>query len=93
MPALGIPLFGEYRDWGKQLPGYEELAKYIFYTETSRDFDRKAMNEKTGKIGEHHGDQLLSALHVQRSGRSPIGHGMAQGSRQDGEEQKPGGLL
>ena len=52
---VGKPLFGEYRDWGKQLPAYEELAKYIFYTETSRDFDRKAMNEKTGKIGQHHG--------------------------------------
>lgn len=52
---VGNPLFGEYRDWGKQLPGYEDLAKYIFYTETSRDFDRKMMNEKTGKIGEHHG--------------------------------------
>ena len=49
------PLFGEYRDWGKQFPSYEELAKYIFYTETSRDFDRKALNEKSGKIGEHHG--------------------------------------
>ena len=53
--SVGKPLFGEYRDWGKQLPGYEDLAKYIFYTETSKDFDRKAMNEKTGKIGEHHG--------------------------------------
>lgn len=52
---VGTPLFGEYRDWGKQLPGYEELATYIFYTETSKDFDRKAMNEKTGKIGDHHG--------------------------------------
>ncbi len=52
---LGRSLFGEYRDWGKQLPAYEELAKYIFYTETSRDFDRKVMNEKSGKIGEHHG--------------------------------------
>ena len=52
---IGNSLFGEYRDWGDQLPAYEELAKYIFYTETSRDFDRKAMNEKTGKIGQHHG--------------------------------------
>ena len=52
---VGKPLFGEYRDWDKQLPGYEDLAKYIFYTETSRDFDRKAMNEKSGRIGEHHG--------------------------------------
>lgn len=52
---VGNPLFGEYRDFGKKLPAYEELAKYIFYTETSRDFDLKAMNEKTGKIGEHSG--------------------------------------
>jgi adenine-specific DNA-methyltransferase len=52
---VGRPLFGEYRDWGKQLPGYEDLARYIFYTETSKDFDRKVMNEKTGKIGEDHG--------------------------------------
>lgn len=52
---LGPPLFGEYRDLGKKLPAFEELAKYIFYTETSQDFDRKAMNEKTGKIGEHKG--------------------------------------
>jgi hypothetical protein len=28
------------------------LAKYVFYTETSRDFDKKALNSKTGKIGE-----------------------------------------
>ena len=52
---IGRPLFGEYRDWGKQLPGYDDLAKYIFYTETSREFERKAMNEKSGRIGEHHG--------------------------------------
>ena len=53
--CVGRPLFGEYRDWGKQSPAYEELAKYIFYTETSRDFDRKVVNETSGKIGEHHG--------------------------------------
>lgn len=52
---VGNSLFREYRDWGKEFPGYEELAKYIVYTETSRDFDRKVMNEKTGKIGEHYG--------------------------------------
>ncbi len=27
---VGNPLFGEYRDFGKKLPAYEELAKYIF---------------------------------------------------------------
>jgi adenine-specific DNA-methyltransferase len=50
---LGHALFGEYRDLGKKLPAYDELAKYIFYTETSRDFDKKALNSKTGKIGEY----------------------------------------
>lgn len=49
---VGPPLFGEYRDLGSKLPPYEELAKYIFYTETSRDFDRDKMREGTGKIGE-----------------------------------------
>lgn len=52
---VGPPLFGEYRDLGEKLPAFEELAKYIFYTETSQEFDRKAMNQKTGKIGEHKG--------------------------------------
>ena len=68
---VGKPLFGEYRDWGKQLPAYEELAKYIFYTETSRDFDRKVMNEKSGKIGEHHGTSyyLLYTANGQDDGR------------------------
>jgi adenine-specific DNA-methyltransferase len=50
---LGAALFGEYRDLGKKLPDYDELAKYIFYTETSSDFDKKGLNSKTGKIGEY----------------------------------------
>jgi adenine-specific DNA-methyltransferase len=50
--TVGEVLFGEYRDLGMKLPPYEELAKYIFYTETSQDFDKKALNSKTGKIGE-----------------------------------------
>ena len=49
---LGRQLFGEYRDLGKKLPAYDELAKYIFYTETSHDFDQKVLNPKIGKIGE-----------------------------------------
>lgn len=50
---LGPRLFGEYRDLGDKLPAFEELAKYIFYTETSQEFDSKAINAKTGKIGEY----------------------------------------
>lgn len=52
---LGEPLFNEYRDLGDRLPTYEEVAKYVFYTETSRDFDPQAVNRETGKIGEHNG--------------------------------------
>lgn len=52
---LGPRLFGEYRDLGESLPAYNELAKYIFYTETSREFDAAAVNKKTGRIGEYKG--------------------------------------
>lgn len=48
---LGEPLFGEYRDFGKKSPDWETLARYIFYTETSRECDAKEMNAKTGFIG------------------------------------------
>jgi adenine-specific DNA-methyltransferase len=50
---VGASLFGEYRDIGQTPPAYEELAKYIFYTETSKEFDQAAVNQKTGKIGEY----------------------------------------
>ena len=49
--TVGDPLFGEYRDLGEKLPKFEELAKYIFYTETSRECDLKKVDETTGFIG------------------------------------------
>lgn len=44
-------MFGEYRDWGDKPPAFEDLAKYVFYTETSRECDPKKFNQKTGLIG------------------------------------------
>lgn len=52
---LGAPLFNEYRDLGSRLPSYEEIAKYVFYTETSHDFDPNRIDSVTGKIGEYNG--------------------------------------
>lgn len=49
------PLFGQYRDIGSKPPTYEDLAKYILYTETSRQWQAAGMDKKTGKIGEHGG--------------------------------------
>jgi adenine-specific DNA-methyltransferase len=49
---LGKPLFNDYRDLGDQLPSFEELAKYIYYTETSRGSDLGLIDEASGKIGE-----------------------------------------
>ena len=46
------PLFGEYRDLGETPPPFEDLAKYIFYTETSRQWDPAGMDRETGKIGQ-----------------------------------------
>ena len=49
---VGEPLFGEYKDWGAATPEFEELAKYVFYTETSRDCDPRKFKKRTGFIGE-----------------------------------------
>lgn len=48
---VGEPLFTEYRDLGRRLPAFEDLAKYVFYTETSRDIDLKVVNPDSGLIG------------------------------------------
>jgi adenine-specific DNA-methyltransferase len=58
---LGEPLFGEYKNFGEELPPYDDIAKYIFYTETSREFpgaskkQNPAWDKKAGRIGEHAG--------------------------------------
>ncbi len=48
---VGEPLFGEYKNLGKKLPPFADIARYILYTETSRECDPKAFNEKSGFIG------------------------------------------
>ena len=37
---------------GKNLPSYDEFARYIFYTATGEEFNQNKINEKTGFIGE-----------------------------------------
>lgn len=37
---------------GKNLPSYTEFARYLFYTATGEEFNEKAINKKTGFIGE-----------------------------------------
>ncbi|MDO9155167.1 MAG: site-specific DNA-methyltransferase, partial [Paludibacter sp.] len=37
---------------GKNLPSFTEFARYLFYTATGEEFHEKAINEKTGFIGE-----------------------------------------
>ncbi len=49
------PLFGEFRDFDNNLPAYEEVAKYVFYTETSQHWNPVNMQRKSGKIGDHSG--------------------------------------
>jgi adenine-specific DNA-methyltransferase len=48
---VGDPLFGEYKDFGRKQPSFDDLAKYIFYTETSREIDLKRIDAETGLIG------------------------------------------
>ncbi|MBI4661694.1 MAG: site-specific DNA-methyltransferase, partial [Verrucomicrobia bacterium] len=68
------PILGEDRDITKNPPAYEEIAKYIFYTETSTVWNKDESDAKTGKIGQrgstsfyllytpnHRDDQALDA--------------------------------
>jgi adenine-specific DNA-methyltransferase len=48
---VGEPLFSEYRDFGKNLPDWETLARYVFYTETGRECDSRKFDPKSGFIG------------------------------------------
>ena len=48
---VGERLFGEYRDLGEKLPDFEQLARYVFYTETSRECDPGKFKQETGFIG------------------------------------------
>ncbi len=54
-------MFGEYKDFGGKLPPYEDIAKYVFYTETSHEFpgttkkQNPAWDKAAGRIGEHAG--------------------------------------
>lgn len=52
---VGERLMGEYRDLGGKLPPYEEVARYIYFTETSQNFDAAKADKATGKIGEWQG--------------------------------------
>jgi DNA modification methylase len=52
---IGPTLLGTNRSWGERLPPYDELARYVFFTETGRELDPKKGDRKTGKIGEYGG--------------------------------------
>jgi hypothetical protein len=49
--TVGEPLLTEYRNFHAKLPSYRELAKYIFYTETSREIVFGRVDEEAGFIG------------------------------------------
>jgi adenine-specific DNA-methyltransferase len=52
---VGEKLMGEYRDLGTKLPAFEEVARYVYFTETSQNFDAAGVDQATGKIGEWKG--------------------------------------
>jgi len=49
---VGEKLMGEYRDLGNKLPSFDEVARYVYFTETSQNFDVSKVDRATGKIGE-----------------------------------------
>ena len=66
------PLLGEYRDLGERLPSYDDIAKYVFYTETSRQWDKRSADKESGKIGEHAGASYYLLYRPNRKTDWPI---------------------
>jgi hypothetical protein len=52
---VGAPLLGGHRNWGERMPSYEDLARYVFFTETGKELDPKKADRRTSKMGEHGG--------------------------------------
>jgi adenine-specific DNA-methyltransferase len=48
---VGEPLFDEYKQFAKKMPAWEDLAKYVFYTETSQQVELKKLDAKSGFVG------------------------------------------
>ena len=53
---------GEYRNLGDKLPSFEEVARYIYFTETSQNFDPAKLDKANGQNRRVEGNELLSAL-------------------------------
>lgn len=66
------PLLGEYRDLGERLPSYDDIAKYVFYTETSSQWNKAGADTETGKIGEHAGTSYYLLYRPNRKVDWPI---------------------
>jgi len=56
---LGKPIELESILDGKNLPSYNELARYVFYTATGEEFDDEAVDEKRHFIGESKNYQVF----------------------------------
>lgn len=52
---VGRTLFDDYRNLGAEPPSWSEMARYVWFTETSHPLDPARVDEKTGKIGEWKG--------------------------------------
>jgi len=69
---VGQRLMGEYRDMGGKLPAYEEVARYIYFTETSQNFDAAKANPTAGKIGEWKGTSYYLLYSPNRKEERPL---------------------
>jgi adenine-specific DNA-methyltransferase len=69
---LGDRLLREYRNFGEPPPAYEDLAKYVWFTDTSQAFDAKGLNRKTGRIGEWRDTAYYLLYSPDGSGRTAL---------------------
>lgn len=80
---LGAPLFDESKSFGGAPPSFEDLAKYIWFTDTSQPFSPKQVKKKTGHIGTWRGTSYYLLYSPDGKGRTALDREFLKGLEDD----------
>jgi hypothetical protein len=80
---VGASLLDEANSFGKTPPSFEDLAKYIWFTDTSQPFSLKQVKKKTGHIGTWRGTSYYLLYSPDGKGRTALDREFLKGLEDD----------
>lgn len=85
---LGPRLLDEFRGFAEKPPAYEDLAKYVWFTDTSQPFNAAKMNRETGRIGVHERTAYYLLYAPEGKGRTALDREFLDGIKKDKSAKK-----